>query len=122
MMGQGMYGDAMYGGMPYYDQDPYGDEDYDEEIDGLQDSSNSDDDEDEEEENGPLAGAPDGNVEINIEITERKNDIILIPDATDKDTLHHDTVHAKADNDMESTDLNFSEGIKEADEHAYQIE
>lgn len=54
-------------------------------------------------------------------ITEKKrNDIIEIPvRANDEHNLQE--LHQKVDNDMESSDLGFSEDANEVDEHEYQI-
>jgi len=85
----------------------------------------ADEDDFEEEENvgeNPLFDQLATPMEINIEISERRNEIIEIPDAHDVDQLRHESVHAKVDNDMESSDLGFSEGRNEVDEHALEIE
>ncbi len=39
----------------------------------------------------------------------------------DEEQLHHDMVHRKVDNDMESSDLGFSDRAMQVDEHDYQI-
>ena len=57
---------------------------------------------------------------INVEISDLKNnEIIAIPDNINPD---QSTVHLKVDNDMESSDLNFSEDEPRVDENAYQID
>jgi len=50
-------------------------------------------------------------LEINIDISERKklNDIIEIPTLIDPEHHSNKDMHPLADNDMESSDLNFSE-------------
>ena len=60
-------------------------------------------------------------MQISVEISELKrvNDIAEIPTAPVD--LNAEIVPQKVDNDLESSDLEFSEGHEPADEHAYQI-
>ena len=65
-------------------------------------------------------------MQINVEISEKKNglwnDIIDVPPSKEEEHERREALHAKADNDMESSDLNFSQERNEVDEHGYQIE
>ena len=116
----------MYGDELYYDELDGDDDLYYDEVDGVQASSSSSScsssSSSEKDDLPPLAGAPGKDVEINVEISEKKNDIIEIPRAKDEDMLRHDNVHKKVDNDMETSDVGFSEHSVLAEEHGYQIE
>jgi|Transcript_44694 hypothetical protein len=69
---------------------------------------------------GGAAPADSGAVEINVKISEKKkNDIIDTADVLDGHDMRQQDVQAKADNDMESSDLNFSEENAKLDEHEY---
>lgn len=78
-------------------------------------SSSSSSSDDEPEQNDEPLGATEG-IEINVEISEKKNEIPLMHAG------EHAPIRVKADNDMESSDLGFSEDHPVVDEHAYQIE
>lgn len=109
-----------YGDELYYDELDDEDDFYYDDLDGIQaNSSSSSSSSSESDENDDLAGAPGKDVEIAVEITEKKNDIIEMP--IDEEQIHHDMVHRKVDNDMESSDLGFSDHLREPDEHDYQI-
>lgn len=102
----------------YYDE--LDDDAYYDEVDGVMANSSSSSSSSSSEENDePLAGAPGKDVEIAVQISDKKNDIIEMP--IDQEQIHHDMVHRKVDNDMESSDLGFSDRAMLVDEHDYQI-
>jgi len=116
------YGDEMMIPMtnfePYYDElddDDY----YDEEIDGVAANDSSSSSSDSSDEDDIPQGDGTADVQINVEITDKKNQIIDVP--LDAIVEHEDVVHQKADNDMETSDLAFSDNMEKVDEHAYQI-
>ena len=127
-----LYDDGDLYGDEYDDEDDLDDGYYDEDAneydinaeDELQDEEEDEDDDDlddDEEDLETRVRPKTSPLEIDIAISERKklNDIIEIPTHAEPE---HD-VHQMADNDMESSDLNFSEDHREQqEEHAYQIQ
>ena len=51
----------------------------------------------------------------------KQNQILEVPIAHDADTHHAEIIPKKIDNDMESSDISFSEEANQIDEHSYQI-
>lgn len=117
------YGDELepalenyFDGEAYYDDEMYDDDYYDEEmadeIPANSSSSSSSSDEDDIPE-------ATGDMEINVQISEKKNDILEIP------VIHEEPEEVKlplkVDNDMETSDLGFSEDQPALEENGYQI-
>lgn len=111
-------GNLGYDDLYYDEEDDYYSEDglMMDDLMGNSDSSSSSSSSSEENE-GPTAGAPGQDVEINVEITEKKNGIIEIP--VDVHDEEHQKIRTKVDNDMETSDLGFSEDIPVVEEHTY---
>ena len=119
------YGEEMMipmgGRLPYVNEGYYDELDFDDyyEEDGVAVNSDSSSSSSSSEENEGAPGADAGatDVQINVEITDKKNQI----DIPVENVVEADDVHQKADNDLESSDLGFSENHEHRDEHDYQI-
>ena len=88
---------------------------------GEEDNDESDANSDDSDKKKTTTATGTGALEINVEISEKKkskNDIIDTLDKI-KDVNSGKAVPQKADNDMESSDLNFSEENPVHDEHEY---
>ena len=70
------------------------------------------------EQPAPIQGPQEMQISVEISDLKRMNDIAEIPVPVD---LNSEIVPQKVDNDLESSDLGFSEGHEAVDEHAYQI-
>ena len=98
-----------------------GDNFYSDEDDDL------DEDEEFEENVTPAVGGGSKDVQINVEISDIKNNEIYplptLREAHDVPVLHLAQDEANhAEGDVESSDLGFSDENNQPDEHAYQIE
>ena len=97
----------------YYDDEDEDDEYYyDEEVDSNEGFDNV----------GTLAAPVIQQMQISVDISELKqmNDLDVIPTEHKEHDSEHD-LEQKVDNDLESSDLGFSEGHIFVDEQAYQI-
>ena len=70
---------------------------------------------------GGAGGSGDGTMQIDVQISDKKNDIIEVPPIVHEEHKDELLMPLKADNDMESSDLSFSEDKNNVDEHEYQI-
>jgi len=105
----------------YGDEYYYEDGIYDDYYDELDDEDYYDEEDDIPVDDIPNPIGLNRDVEINVNISDKKNDILEVPKLEQKH-IHKDTVPQKVDNDMESSDLGFSDHEHYVDEHSYQIE
>ena len=108
----------------YYDEDEYSDEGDDSYYDDEDEDEYYDDEDEDQYEEMPNQYSAPVKQELTIDVTiseMKKNAVLEVPITHEADIHHKETIPKKIDNDMESSDISFSEEANQIDEHSYQI-